>query len=65
LHSKFFFLCLQPNTVLWNSAEEEQQELLLSFRHRQQVGTREIMGSEVAQVSFIEFHITGSRCFMV
>ncbi len=35
MHSKFF-LCLQPDTMLWNSAEEEQHELLLSFRHRQQ-----------------------------
>ncbi len=39
LHSKFF-LCLQPDTVLWNSAEEEQQEQLLSFRHRQQAAGR-------------------------
>ncbi len=71
LHSKFF-LCLQLDIVLWNSAKEEQQELLLSFRHKQQAtcsrqhaGTRKIMGSEAAWVSFIEFHTTCSRSFMV
>jgi len=66
LHSKFF-VCLQLDTLLWNSTERSNRSCcwVLGTDNRQQIGTRKIMGSKAARVSFIEFHIIGSRSFMV